>query len=195
LIKTGYDEFLAVVRNFKNLSALAVFAGGVVPFACYLAKIEPPQPPGVMLATVIVQLVALILAYQLTLKVRRRSANMIILALTFIWIAGSVLYISVFLSFTYTTPMTGEGWVKGFTCLPDINKMYPGQCPFLSTGILMDAQWDAFKLWTEWSISILATALALIWFGTFMALSGLIGSFLVFQMQQPAGRIGRMTAN
>jgi len=195
LIKTGYEEFLAVARNFKNLSAVAVCAGGVVPFACYLAKLEPPQPPGVMLATVIVQLVALILAYQLTLRVRRRSVNIIIVTLTFVWIVGSVLYLLVFLSFTYTTPMTGERWVKGFACLPDIDDMYPGQCPFLSTGILMDAQWDAFKLWTEWSISILTTTLALIWFGAFMALSGLIGSFLVFQMQQPAGRIGRMAGN
>jgi hypothetical protein len=194
LAKTGYDEFLAVLKNFRNLSATAIGTGAVVPFACYLAKIEPPQPPGVMLATAIVQVVAVILAYQLTLRMPRRRINAIIVALTFVWIVGSVLYIFLFLFFTYTTPLTGERWIKGFMCLPDITNIFPGQCPFLSTKILRDSQWDANKLWTEWSISVSATTLALIWFGTFMALSGLIGSFLVFQMQQPASKVAR-TAN
>ena len=81
--------------------------------------------------------------------------------------------------------MTGERWVKGFVCLTDISALYPGQCPLLGTEILQDFQWDAFRLWTEWSISLSETVLALIWFGTFMALSGLIGSFIVFQMPQP----------
>jgi hypothetical protein len=188
-METGYDEFLRVLKNFRTLSATAIGAGAVVPFACYLAKIIPPWPPGIMLTTAIVELVALVLAFQLTYRFSRKSTNITVIILTIAWLCGSIVYLVGFASLTYITPLTGERWVKGFVCLPDIASLYSGECPFLNTIALKDAQWDAFRLWEEWSIAIAEAALAAIWFFSFMALAALIGSFMIFQMRRTVGRV------
>jgi membrane protein implicated in regulation of membrane protease activity len=72
---SGLAGFKDLLKEFRGLSAWAVGAGVAVPFAAALASLSPPWPPGVVIVTAIVELVALVLVYQFLKSARRRTIN------------------------------------------------------------------------------------------------------------------------
>jgi hypothetical protein len=181
MAKTAYDDFLDILKKFRKLSVTALGVGAAVPFFAYVANIAPPWPSGVMLLTALTELVCLILAFQFLRTKERGPVNLamgIMAPLLFLVSLGYLVLIAVF---TYVTPQTKERFVKGFVCKTDIERLYPGECPFVSREILSGAQWNADQIWTEWSIALMQVAIASLWIAAFVLLSGLIGAFLVFQ--------------
>lgn len=181
--RTEYDEFLHVVKHFKSLSLVAVGAGGVVPFLAYVADFAPAWPKGIMLATVLVEIVFIILAFQiLRVKSRRYVDKALVscaVALTFF----SLSYMIMLSQFTYMTPKTGERWNKGFVCTEIVQRTHPGQCPMLTQRIIADSEYEASLLWESWSITIVNVTIAALWFACFASLSTVVGGFISFQMR------------
>jgi xanthosine utilization system XapX-like protein len=179
--KTGYDAFVDIFKKFKKLSLLSIGAGTAVPFVGYLAKINPPWPPGITLVTALVELVALILVFQFLRTAGRKTINRVLAISAPILIVFSVLYLITFALFTYEIPAAQLRSVKGFVCRSDIPHVAAIECPFVSVLHLKNAEYAAEEIWFEWSIALTRVAIATIWLGAFLTLATLIGAFLVFQ--------------
>ena len=103
---TGWDEFIDVIKNFRLLSVIAIGTGGIVPFRC------------------------LTLARPIPAVATKRH---ILFMLAVIWLLLTLLYLSMFSMFTYTTEPAHQRLVAGFICLPEIKQIpdYAVKCPFL----------------------------------------------------------------
>lgn len=184
--KTAFDDFLEILEKFRKLSITALGTGAAVPFFAFVANIAPPWPPGVMLLTALTELVALILAFQFLRTKERHPVSLAMGIMATLLFIVSFVYLVLIAIFTYVTPQTKERFVKGFVCRLDIERLYPGECPFVGREILSRAQNNADQIWTDWSIALMQVFIASLWITAFVLLSGLIGAFLVFQTKTAA---------
>jgi hypothetical protein len=180
-LNTAYDDFLEIIKRFKTLSVGALGIGTAVPFFAYVGGIAPPWPPGIMLMTALTELVCLIVVFQFLRTKGRKLVNRVIAALTLSLGLASLAYLILIGIFTYVTPHTNERFVKGFICRPEIQEFYGNQCPLVSRDLLSSAQYTAENIWLDWSVALMQVVLAILWLVSFILLSGVIGSFLVFQ--------------
>lgn len=185
---TGYDDFLETLKNFRSLSSTALGAGAMVPFVAYVANISPPWPPGIMLITALIELVTIIMVFQLTRPLGRAVINRVLIYNCVFLFMASLVYLILFSWLTFVTPKTGQRWVAGFYCLNETRLVY-GECLFLPYNALPDAQYEAAKLWTGWSIAISKISLVATWLLSFVFLSALISTFIVFQMKTKSRRL------
>jgi hypothetical protein len=193
-VGTGYDEFLGILKRFNKLSVIALSSGAAVPFAAYAASIAPPWPPGIMLLTGLTEFLSLIVSFQFF----RTRARKVISRAIGVSVSGtlgvSFIYLLLFAMFTFTTPKTGERWVKGFVCNADIAQLYGSECPFLGLRRIQEAQYNSENLWLDWSVALMRVVLSSTWLLSFLLCSASIGIFLVFQTKRPAGNIGARSA-
>jgi hypothetical protein len=180
-MKTAYDDFLDILRKFRALSVGALGVGSAVPFAAYLAKMAPPWPPGIMLVTALTELVCLIVVFQFLRTKGRKVINRAVAAFAVLLCLASLAYLIFLAVFTYVTPHTNERFVKGFVCRPEIQRFYADQCPLVSRDLLAGLQYTAENIWVDWSVALMQVVVASLWLASFVFLSSLIGSFLVFQ--------------
>ena len=187
-MQPGLVGFKELLKEFRGLSVWAVGGSVAVPFAAALASLSPPWPKAIVLVTAVAELVALIYVYQFLKTARRRSINRILavsgLALAML---GSAYLIAVSL-YTYEVPTTRQRFVKGYVCTDEAAAVFGRKCPDLGMDELATAEFEAGRLWTERSIAVTRLALVTLWLAAFMALSVLVGSFLVYQMRTPATR-------
>ncbi|MEA2894461.1 MAG: hypothetical protein QOJ84_76 [Bradyrhizobium sp.] len=185
-MSTAYDDFLDILKKFRTLSVTALGTGAAVPFFAYVAKIAPPWPPGVMLLTALTELVCLILVFQFLRTKGRKPVNRAMAIMAPLLFLVSLGYLTLISVFTYVTPHTGERFTKGFICKPEIQRVYPSECPLVSRDVLSDSQYTAENVWMDWSIELMQVLIASLWLAAFILLSSLIGAFLVFQTKTPA---------
>ena len=181
---SGYTEFLLLIRRFRSLSVLTVSGGAVVPFFAYLANISPPWPPGIMIITAIVELLALIIAFQFFQHKGRKIVEKSMIVILICLCVSSIIYLIGFSLLTYQGPTASTRSVKGFICQPQIKLAFGDECPELSVTRISDAQYRAEILWVEWSITIARLFLTITWLSCCSLLTSFIGIFTVFQGKQ-----------
>lgn len=181
-MRPGLVGFKELLHEFKGLSLWAVGGSMAVPFAAALTSLSPPWPRSIVLVTAIAELVALIYVYQFLKSAKRKVINKIVTVSGLFLIVFGAVYLAAVSLCTYEVPTTKERFVKGYVCTPDAIAVFKDKCPNLGLDELKTAEYDADRLWTERSIAITRLAVVGLWLGTFVALSVLVGSFLVYQM-------------
>jgi hypothetical protein len=133
----------------------------------------------------VAELVVLIYVYQFLKKAKRRTINRIIAmgGLALIVVGG--IYLTAVSLYTYEVPTTKERFVKGYVCTDEAAAVFKQKCPDLGLDELKTAEFDADRLWTSRSIAATRLAIVGLWLAAFVALSVLVGSFLVYQLQIP----------
>lgn len=178
--RTGVDDFFGVLKSYGKVIGWA-FGAAVVPLAAGLIKLAPPWPPAILQLTALFEVLVLVLAFQ-TLK---RAKSSLVSRLMAILLAATVLlavgYLILLSGFVYEEPISGERFVKGFACTDEARRVFPGRCPAYGDGELRQAQWDAWRLWQPWSITVMRVAIVALWTSMFACVAGTIGSFLVYQ--------------
>ena len=178
---TGYDEFIGIFAKYKKLSTLSLGTAAAVPFVAYLSGIAPPWPPGVVLITSLVELLALIVVFQFLRSAPRRVANRVIVVAMSFLLLSSVCYLVLFAFFTYPIRATQARGIKGFVCQHGLLTSFLEACPFLQIEHLKEVGYDAEVLWQSWSIDLMSLLIVLTWMAAFIFLSILVGAFIVFQ--------------
>ena len=79
--------------------------------------------------------------------------------------------------YTYQTPTTKERWAAGFVCTADALVVFGEKCPNLGIDELRGAEYEAERLWTRESITVVQVSLVVLWLLAFMLLSAMIASF------------------
>lgn len=181
-MQPGLVGFKQLLEEFRGLSLWAVGGSVAVPFVAALASLSPPWPPSIVLVTAIAELVALIYVYQFLKKARRKSINRILALSGLLLVIFGVVYLAAVSLYTYEVPPTKERFVKGYQCTADAAAVFKDKCPDLGPDELRSAEYDADRLWTARSIAATRIAIVALWLASFVALSVLVGSFLVYQM-------------
>ena len=182
-MQTGLDDFKALLKEFRGLSVWAVGGAVVVPFAASLVDLSPPWPTGIVPVTAIVELLALVLVFQFFKSSKQKVINRIILISLVLFAISGIVYLTMVSLYTYQIPKTNERFVKGYECTSDAKLVFRDLCPDLGLDELRTAQYEADRLWTRKSITVMRTLLVSIWSLTFIELSFGLGAFLVFQMK------------
>lgn len=187
-MQAGLVGFKELLSEFRGLSIWAVGGSLAVPFAAAVASLSPPWPPAIVLVTAVAELVALIYVYQFLKSAKRRSINRIIAATgPALVILGAAYLVGVSL-YTYEVPTTKQRFVKGYVCTEEAVSVFKQKCPDLGIDELKQAEYDADRLWTSRSLAMTRLAIVALWLAAFVALSILVGSFLVYQMQVPVAK-------
>lgn len=186
-IAPGLGPFRNILRDVKELWAWAAGAA-TIPFLANLAALAPPWPPAIVYLTAIIELIALILAFQLLRKASPQTINRVLAVSAILLFTLSVFYLVLLSQFTYDIPGTKITSIKGFTCSSEAAIAYPAKCPWLGERELKQAEWYAPHLWTTWSITLTRVALTSIWLSSFMMLTLVFGTFVVYQRRTPSVR-------
>lgn len=172
------DEFRKILSKFGELSAWAS-AGAATSFIALFLGVAPPWPTGAAGITAVIQLVALILAFQLLRRARRRTVNRVLVASVVLLAILSMLYLTTFSLLTFETPRHHYVRAKGLVCTPEAKILYADICPWLDADQLIRAEWEARRLWTLQSITAVRVGLLTVWAAAFATLTTAIGAFLV----------------
>ncbi len=175
------SDFKALLHDFRGISLWAVGGGLAVPFAASLAELAPPWPPGIVGVTAVVELLTLVFVYQFLRFVGRRRINRALLSSAALLIALGASYFVLFSLLTYTTQPKKVLLVKGFVCTPEAAAVYKNKCPLLGFDEVKEAEYEPERLWTEGSLAASRLTLSAAWLGSFLALSAVLGTFLVYQ--------------
>jgi hypothetical protein len=154
-IRTGYDDFLRVLQKFRGLSAAALGTAIAVPFAGYLTQILPPWPPGVVFITALVELMSLIMVFQLLRRATKPTIDRSMLLSLVLLAIGSSIYLLFFALFTYPIPAAKTREIAGFVCRTDILAAARDECPFVGSEQLSNAGYIAETFWLPWSINVM----------------------------------------
>jgi len=179
---SGLDEFKKLLAEFRGLSAWAVGGAVAVPFAAALVDFSPPWPPGIVLVTAVVELIALVFVFQFLKSAKRRSINRALIVSTAGLSIASVVYLILLSLYTYRVPTTGERFVKGYNCTPEAKAIFKDHCPDLGLDELRTAEYEAERLWTRRSLTLMRVTLVILWSAAFILLSLTLGAFIVYQM-------------
>ena len=163
-----------------------ILAGATLPMIAAWLGIAPPWPAGSQYFTIAIEAILLGATAAALHGVERGALRRLVVAASVVLVLGGMAYLAGFNTFTYVTPTTGEHWVKGYVCTSDALSLYKEKCPFLDKDELSQAEYEAQRLWTLPSITVVKVALAALWFASFAAIAVLAAA--VVAGFRPAGR-------
>ncbi|NOS74776.1 MAG: hypothetical protein HOP36_09635 [Methyloglobulus sp.] len=184
---TGLDDFKYILDEFRGLSVWAL-GGAAVPFAAVLVELSPPWPTGIVFITAIIELVAIVISFQWFKGIKRSIVSGVLLFSLISFSGLGFAYLVNLSKYAYEVPTSKERFVKGNECTKDALLVFSDLCPDLGINELRQAEYDAERLWTQDSLANIRVRLVSLWVGTFLSLSILLGTFLVYQTAQK-GRI------
>jgi TIR domain len=156
----------------------AIVGGTGLPFIGAFIGLSPPWPRGAAVITAIVTVIATILFFSLLKPVSFRSLNRAIVASALGLTTLASTYLVAVSLFTYQTPTTKEHWAKGYACSAEALVVYKDKCPNLGIDELREAEFEAERLWTAQSVTVVRLILVLLWLGAFVAVSAILGGLL-----------------
>lgn len=184
-MNSGLDEFKAVLSEYRSVAIWAGLSTASIPFIAAFGGVTPPWPDGIAYMTAVVQLIGIILVFQLYGQASKRSISRNLVALTTIVIAFLTIYIFLFSQFTIFDPARNGRVIIGYECTYKALQIYLDRpCESLGYAELRNAAFKETELWTKLSISVVRTLLVTIWFLFFLSLASLVGQFLAFQRRR-----------
>lgn len=187
-LRTSLDEFRAVLLDYKSISSWAMGGSVAVPLVDYVVHLGPPWPSasGVPIITSVVELLTLICVFHFWSRsnrkaVGRRMVGLIVLLCVFF--AG---YLYLNSSFTFSSPVNGEKYVKGCELRPDVAPIITPD--YSSNDALRDAEYKPEEVWTSSSITTMRLSVLCLWLCSFVSLSAAISSFVLYHRGRPARR-------
>ncbi len=185
---TGLNDFKLLLKEFRGLSIWAVGSGLAVPFVAAMADFSPPWPPGIVPVTAVIELMTLVIVFQHFKNTAKRIVNRVLVISSILFVVTGLPYLFGLSLYTYQVPVTKQRLVKGYECTRDAKAVFKELCPDLGLDELQTAEYQAERLWTLKSISLIRIALVFAWSLTFAALSSALGVFLVYQMRSKTNK-------
>jgi hypothetical protein len=158
--------------------SLPVIVGALaLPAIISAASLAPPWPSQTTAMTTVLEALGIAFTYYY-LRNRPRAARFVTIAGGTLLVALACLYLLSVSSLTYQISTRGGLYAKGLVCSADALLVYKEKCPNLGIDELKGAGYDAERLWTSQSITIVKMRLLMLWLGAFMMMAALVGSFM-----------------
>ena len=187
----GMDGFYELLGEINKLSAWVMPSATIAPLIASLVDLNPPWPNkiGLTIVTALVVLLALIVVFQFLRKKRRAVIDRVLLLSLAFLVASCVAYYSGLSLFSFTTPVTHDRYIKGFDCTKDARAVFADKCPWLDLDELKQAEYEATRLWTIQSITVVRIGLLTLWAFSFAMLALALGAFISFQQRPHRQRV------
>jgi hypothetical protein len=179
----GISAFIELTKYYRSMVAWAL-AGSIAPIVAGIVNLAPPWPPAIVPVTSLFELVALIVVFQFLSRADRKLINVVIIGCLLSIVIFLIVYLFLLSQFTYEEPLKRIRSVKGFVCTAEAKLVFIDKCPFYGDDELRKGEWEAARFWTMQSITIMRLSLVLVWLLVFTSFSGVIGSFIAFQMRR-----------
>ena len=185
MTQSAYDDLTKVFERYASALAWAVGAGAALPTSAYQANLSPPWPTGIVLITVIIEIVAIFWAFLSSRKsddkaLRRRSAWSLFGVVFFL-----VAYLVALSQLEFYGGPAKERLVKGLACTSEALRIpeFKSQCPFLNATLIAKAE-DPERLWTTQSITLSRSLLLALWIGFFLCFAYFLTGIISFLSRQ-----------
>lgn len=159
-----------------------------VPLVDYVARLGPPWPwaAGVPIITSVVELLTLIVVFHFWCRSRRRDVSRRLVIAVILLLGGFGIYLYLNSSFTFSSPVDGEKYVKGFTVKPDVAPLITSE--YSPDSALKGAEYRPDEVWTSSSIGLMRLSLLFLWLFSFACLSVMISSFVLYHRRHRLGK-------
>jgi hypothetical protein len=174
---TTIEELWRLVRSPVPWIIITTAA---LPLLAAAIGLAPPWPRGAAAMTAIIGAFATGLVYHL---VKERMINRLMRLAALALPITACGYLAAMSFFTFQTPTTKEHWAKGFVCTADAVAVYRDKCPNLGIDELRATEYQAERLWTSQSVTVVRVALVVLWMGIFVSVAIILGSFLASRSQ------------
>lgn len=182
---SSLDDFKDVLAEVGTLSK-ASFAGiTALPLVALAVDLSPPWPKGAAVATCLIELVVLMLAFHFARRASTKLVGRLLILSSICLMAACILYFALVSLFVYEAP-NGDRFVKGYQCTSVAMKVYGDDCPLLAKRTIAEANYDADRIWTQVSLLAVRLSLLLSWSLAFVFLSCLTGCFVVYHIRRPS---------
>jgi hypothetical protein len=193
---TGIDEFFGVLKDVRRV---AVFSAGgliVLPVAASMGGYSPPWPDGIVMITTLMELVILIVTFQVYFNSPKSAITKVVIAAAISLLLFSLIYLLTYSVFVYAIPNNRTRIVLGcglsrdaLSLLNDRGKIAGlDDCPGEFYSLLKSAQYEADRVYSKLSVSLIRAALDISWLGCFGSLACVCGAFITFQRRRRIGR-------
>jgi hypothetical protein len=179
MAKTGLEDFKQVLKSFHELGSLAIKGTVALPLVNLWSKLGPPPTAGVSLMTSATQFLAVMSVFHFWQGVapRRLNFRMKVSAIVFcVALCASGVLIDRFTS--HPRPHS-DPIVCGYRLRPDVRPLISAS--YTASDALRDAEYDAERVWTPGSITLIHAVLIACWLLTFVSVSVFTSTFIILQ--------------
>jgi hypothetical protein len=164
----------------KNIQEVLKVGGAIaaLPIVAAVVGLSPPWPPAIAGVSALLILVASAVVWEWVKDARRGTRRVWVLAALFLTLTGLVGYLLLYSLFIEPIPGTDERVIRGYTCTPEALLVHKAACPDLPREALADAEWEAVKLWTRQSVTVVRLGLAVSWLVFTAGLIATVGAIL-----------------
>lgn len=165
----------------KDIAKILAFAAGVaaLPLMLAFAKLQPPWPPAIEYVSAAFVMMAALVMWEWGRSARRSVRRGLMIAGMLLTVLGAGAYLPLYSMFVQLVPDSGDRLIKGLTCMPDAQRIFPGHCPFLTSDDIASAEWDVERLWTQGSILQVRMMLVAAWLCFTAGLVAFVGAVVV----------------
>jgi hypothetical protein len=167
-VSPGIEQFKVVLKDFRDMSSLALKGTLAAPVINFWTKLGPPPAPAVTMLTSLMGFIAVVWTFHFWygMSKRRLGSRMVLCVVVF---CGTLLASGVLFDLFTVRPGGGRDLVVcGYSVLPDIRPLMTGD--YTPLRALRESEYDAGRVWTRTSITVVHLALILCWLMAFASL-------------------------
>lgn len=173
----GLQEFKSVLKDFRDLGALAVKGTVAVPLLNVWLKFGPPPMAAIAVLTSAVQFLSVMWAYHFWLNLEPKRLNHRMRFCVALFLVGLLGFGVLLKRFTIQPKSNGEVVVEGYVLRSDVQLLIgPNYDPL---DALREAQYDPSQVWTAGSITVIHLLLVVCWLASFAAVALFLSAFLL----------------
>ena len=189
--RSGFDDFRDTLKRYRELLLWAAASSSLLPLAAYETDIIPSWPKSVVVLTGMVQLVVMIVTFQVSQKLRRDRVKTILLLVVLLLSIAIVLYFVSVSQLEFVGGAGKERLLKGLVCSDDAMRLprYASKCPLLNDDLISHAE-NVDDLWTDGSITASRIIVLTGWLLSYAMFVFVIVTFIVFQSQSKGKFLG-----
>ena len=177
--RTGLDDFRDFVSDFNSLSAISAKGAIALPLADLFTNIGPPWPPLLAPITSVIQILVLILVFQLWYDLSETQVKFRIKLGTAAILVFFFLYLALAIGLVIDNIPGGSRTVEGFIVRPDIQEILgPG---FSARQALEATEYNPYEVWTRGSIIASNLSLVGVWIALYSSFTAVAGAFVLYQ--------------
>jgi len=177
MTSTGLQEFKEVLRNFREMSSLALKGTIAAPLIQYWTKVGPPPAVAVPILTSVVGFVAVMWTFHFWHAATKKRIDARMRWCIFIFCASLLASGFLFERFTARPGAGRDLVVCGYAFRPSITQAITAD--YDCEKALSDAEYDANRVWTGASIALVHLTLIVCWMTAFVSISMFISAFII----------------
>lgn len=153
------EQYLSNLTRVLGIGA----AFATIPMVVSFADLQPPWPPAIGPVSGGLILISALAAWEWVRATHVQSRRSWFLWAAVLTASGLIFYLALYSLFIENLPGGAGRVVRGFSCTNDAWIVYGSACPDLPREALQNAEWEAERLWTRGSLTVVRIGMTVAW--------------------------------